>query len=104
MTSFGLSPPVPLEAYELELDGRRFVFFEWDVRGRASASEVPLTRAQRAVLDGLLTGKSTREIALARGCAERTVANQIAAIFRKFGVHSRGELAAYFVNISGMPE
>ncbi|MBI4950453.1 MAG: response regulator transcription factor [Myxococcales bacterium] len=39
-------------------------------------------------------GRSNREIARARGGAERTVANQLAATFVKLGVGSRAELCA----------
>jgi DNA-binding NarL/FixJ family response regulator len=51
-----------------------------------------LTPAERAVTSLLLGGLSNAEIAAKRGTSERTVANQIAAIFRKLGVSSRTEL------------
>ena len=44
----------------------------------------------------MLAGMSTTAIAAERGRAERTIANQIAAIYRKLGVGSRSELAARF--------
>jgi len=93
--SLTLAPPPRLRAYEFTQGNHRFVVFEWDAQA-ATAPEprVSLTDAERAVHLLLLAGKSTREIASARGSSERTVANQIAAVFRKFGVHSRGELAA----------
>lgn len=53
-----------------------------------------LTPAERAVMALLLAGKSNAEIAKARKTAVRTVANQVASLFRKFGVGSRAELAA----------
>jgi DNA-binding CsgD family transcriptional regulator len=53
-----------------------------------------LTPAEREVCALLLGGLSNQEIAARRGCAVRTVANQVAAIFRKAGVSSRSELAA----------
>ena len=49
------------------------------------------TPAERAVTSLLLRGLSNAEIAAERGTSERTVANQIAAIFRKLGVCSRTE-------------
>lgn len=55
-----------------------------------------LTPAEREVLAGVLQGKSNAEIALLRGTSLRTVANQIASIFRKLGVGSRAELIARF--------
>jgi DNA-binding NarL/FixJ family response regulator len=42
-----------------------------------------------------IRGASNSEIASARGVTERTVANQLAATFRRCGVRSRAELAAY---------
>jgi DNA-binding CsgD family transcriptional regulator len=100
-----LEVPPQLEAYELELRGVRFVLFEWNAQLSYPAKlKVQLSKAEREVLGELLAGKATHEIAVQRQVAGRTVANQIAAIFRKFGVHSRSELAAHFVNISGLLE
>lgn len=53
-----------------------------------------LTAAERDVLELLLAGSSNAEIAKKRKTAIRTVANQVASLFRKFGVGSRAELAA----------
>jgi DNA-binding NarL/FixJ family response regulator len=52
-----------------------------------------LTDAERAVLAALLAGSTNADIARRRECSERTVANQVQAIFRKLGVRSRAELA-----------
>ncbi len=52
-----------------------------------------LTDAEREVLAALLAGSTNRNIAQRRNCSEHTVANQVQAIFRKVGVHSRSELA-----------
>jgi DNA-binding NarL/FixJ family response regulator len=53
-----------------------------------------LTSAERAVLELLLRGRSNGQIAAARGTSTRTVANQVASIFRKLGVSSRAELSS----------
>jgi len=53
-----------------------------------------LTAAERGVLELLLRGRSNSEIAAARGTSARTVANQVASIFRKLGVSSRAELSS----------
>lgn len=53
-----------------------------------------LTQAERAVALLVLEGRTDAEIAMMRGVSKRTVANQIAAIFRKLDVSSRVELAA----------
>jgi DNA-binding CsgD family transcriptional regulator len=62
-----------------------------EVEARSTAG---LTDAERDVLTRILAGDSNETIAKARGSAVRTVANQIASIFRKLGVSSRAELAA----------
>lgn len=52
-----------------------------------------LTGAERSVLAALLAGSTNADIARRRQCSERTVANQVQAIYRKLGVRSRAELA-----------
>lgn len=53
-----------------------------------------LTEAEFDVALQLLQGKSNNSIASHRGTSSRTVANQVAAIFRKLEVRSRTELTA----------
>lgn len=53
-----------------------------------------LTAAEEQVVEFVLEGLSNKEIAQRRGTRERTVANQLASIFRKLQVTSRSELAA----------
>ena len=50
-----------------------------------------LSAAERAVLLQVLEGKSYVQIAAARATSLRTVANQLAAVFRKLGVSGYGE-------------
>lgn len=52
-----------------------------------------LTTAEREVATALLQGATLADIAVKRNTSERTVANQVQAIYRKFGVRSRLELA-----------
>lgn len=52
-----------------------------------------LTSAEKEIVVHVLEGRSNAEIARARGTSARTVANQLAAVFRKLGVQSRSELA-----------
>jgi len=52
-----------------------------------------LTRAENAVALAVHRGLSNEEIARVRGTSLRTVANQVAAVFRKLGVASRVELS-----------
>jgi DNA-binding NarL/FixJ family response regulator len=53
-----------------------------------------LTSAERQVVSGVLNGRTNAAIAMARRTSSRTVANQLAAIYRKLGVSSRWELTA----------
>ncbi|MBL8911281.1 MAG: response regulator transcription factor [Archangium sp.] len=53
-----------------------------------------LTASEADVMTLLLEGLSNKEIAKKRGRAVRTIANQIASLFRKLGVNSRSELMA----------
>jgi DNA-binding NarL/FixJ family response regulator len=60
----------------------------------AVAPDPSLTSAERQVVEHVLSGRSNAAIARARSTSSRTVANQLAAIYRKLGVSSRWELAA----------
>ncbi|RAL23015.1 hypothetical protein DL240_09000 [Lujinxingia litoralis] len=51
-----------------------------------------LSEAERDVARQVAQGRTNAEIAAARGSAERTVANQLASIYRKLGLNSRQEL------------
>jgi DNA-binding NarL/FixJ family response regulator len=79
-------------AYTVRLRGREVVVLSYPVE----PPELPagLSSAEREVVLALLRGASNADIAAARGTAPRTVANQIARIFRKLRVSSRMELAA----------
>lgn len=60
---------------------------------RAERRIAALRPSEQEVARGLIDGKSNAEIAALRGTSERTIANQVAAIFRAYGVRSRAELA-----------
>jgi DNA-binding NarL/FixJ family response regulator len=53
-----------------------------------------LTNAERHVARAVLEGRSQREIALERGVSERTIASQVANVYRKLSVSGRRELTA----------
>jgi DNA-binding CsgD family transcriptional regulator len=53
-----------------------------------------LSSSERDVVDHILAGRSNAGIAARRGTSARTVANQVAMIFKKLGVGSRRELIA----------
>jgi DNA-binding CsgD family transcriptional regulator len=61
-----------------------------------ASAVVDLSEAERAIMVAVAAGKRTRAIARERGTSARTVANQLASIYRKAGVASRRELLARF--------
>jgi DNA-binding CsgD family transcriptional regulator len=87
-----LPVPAELEVRHINRGGESFAVLSFAIR----EVEVPpnLTEAERQVVDAVLRGCSTSEIAVGRGRAPRTISNQLASIFRKLGVRSRSELVA----------
>ena len=84
--------PADLRVNVVQVAGVRYVVLSYAMSDPSLSAR--LTAAERDVLALLLWGLSNAEIALQRGTAVRTVANQIASIFQKLGVSSRSELAA----------
>jgi DNA-binding CsgD family transcriptional regulator len=60
----------------------------------AAGSGRLLTRREQQILDSLLTGASNRVIARELGIAERTVKNNLHAIYRKLNLSGRAEAMA----------
>jgi DNA-binding CsgD family transcriptional regulator len=60
-----------------------------------------LTLAEHQILDALLAGRRNADIARGRGTSTRTIANQVANIYRKLGVRSRAELVAGAAMLGG---
>lgn len=86
-----LAAPSELHAITFQDDGVRYLMLSFPVQGGEPAPL--LTTAEREVLQGVLAGRTNAAIARERGTAVRTVANQVAALFRKFGASSRLDLA-----------
>ncbi len=89
--------PVDLAAWRLDLGGlgHAFALLEWPLPIPGTSSPWhSLTPAEMTIAALASAGRSNAGIARERGCSVRTVANQVARIFRKLGVHSRAELAA----------
>jgi len=63
----------------------------------AQLTQWGLTPAEREVAFLLLKGLSLKEIALARGTAEKTTRAQSLSIYAKAGLSSRAELSAFFL-------
>ncbi len=53
-----------------------------------------LTRSELEVAEGILAGLPLRELARTRDVSPRTVAHQVATVYKKLGVSSRYELVA----------
>ena len=60
-----------------------------------------LTASERVIATLVLSGHTAAEIAARRGRSYRTIANQLAAIYRKFVVNSRAELVAHLSGVGG---
>ena len=88
--------PADLKAQLFERDGKQFAVLGF-TRPRGWAAD--LTGAEYEVAVFVLAGRSNAEIARTRQVSPRTVANQVASLFRKLGVSSRGELVAHFASI-----
>lgn len=92
---FGAPPGLMLEPTEAALEGAVVLSFPVV----AARPREPLTRAENEVLAAVGRGLSNHEIARERGVAMRTIANQLAEVFRKLGVRSRLEAT----RVSGAP-
>ncbi len=63
--------------------------------GSASAEALAgLTGRERAIVDGLIAGRSNAEIAASLFISDKTVRNALTRIFNKLGVHSRMQAMA----------
>ena len=65
-----------------------------------------LTPRERQILEALVQGNTTREIAGTYGLGRQTVKNYVTVIYEKLGVRGRGQLLAYAQagNSSGHPD
>lgn len=80
----------PAHAFELALAGESLIVVSLPFIELAVLDD--LTPAEREVVAGIVRSRSNGEIARARGTSVRTLANQIAAVYRKLGIVSRAEL------------
>lgn len=87
-----LEPPAGITSTRFTVGDEEVVVLSFPLPGYRLPDT--LTAAERAVVELLLEGRSNANIASARGTSVRTVANQVASIFRKVGVTSRAELMA----------
>jgi DNA-binding NarL/FixJ family response regulator len=75
---------------KIEIDGAEF--FLLGTPALAECLPDDLTTAEKEVAALVLEGLSNQDIAEVRGTSVRTIANQVAAIFRKLKVTARVEL------------
>jgi len=87
-----LPPPRGLSIESLEADGSNALILSFPVpEAKRHASR--LTNAEREVAHAILHGLTYEQVAERRGVSQRTVANQVAAVFAKLKVGSRLDLA-----------
>lgn len=86
-----LVPPAGLRATALHHEGVDYVVVSYPTSARPELA--CLSPSEREVAALVLRGLSNAAIARARGVAVRTVANQLASMFKKLHVGSRTELA-----------
>lgn len=72
-------------------DGTEMLVFESPCSSRAPTC---LTSAERELLQAILRGMSSEQLARQRGTSVRTIANQLARLFRKFRASTKSELAS----------
>lgn len=95
----GATPaPHAVDVRRLRLGTAEFVVVSYETR--APSKILSLTTAERDILRLILSGASNAQIAARRRTSRNTVANQISSIYRKTGLSSRGELAAYVATLS----
>ncbi len=98
-----IKAPDAFAAWWMRIGSDEFVLFEIPepLRGPDGAGLPGLTAAEADVARYVLAGLSNAEVARRRGSSPRTVANQVARIFRKLGIASRNELSALFARGTG---
>jgi DNA-binding CsgD family transcriptional regulator len=91
------SSPHGAEVFDVEVGGEPFVVLSLPLDTWMPAC---LSPSEREVALAVLGGLSNVEIARRRGTSSRTVANQLASIYRKVGVSSRSGLTAHLLGSS----
>lgn len=89
-------PPAEARVARFEVNGEELAVLSFPLSTPSKRPPTSLSAAEQEVVAGILGGQSNSEIARARRTSVRTVANQVASIFRKMEVSSRAELVARF--------
>jgi DNA-binding CsgD family transcriptional regulator len=91
-----IAVPRGLEAFRFDAGGEEFVLLTWPSAAPwREGAPAALTPAEATVAALAAAGLSNDDIARERSSSPRTVANQLANVFRKLGVASRLELYAH---------
>jgi DNA-binding NarL/FixJ family response regulator len=84
-----------VDCFEVVVGGEALMVTSMPVEPRDGLGT--LTAIERAVARDAIAGLSNAAIAKKRRRAVRTIANQLASVYRKLGVGSRAELAAHLI-------
>jgi DNA-binding NarL/FixJ family response regulator len=85
-------PPRQLTGTVLKVGKDQYAILKWPIASKDE--DETLSPAERDVMSLAQKGLSNSQIAKARRTSDRTVANQLASVFRKLGIRSRLELFA----------
>lgn len=88
-----------VDGFELEIGGEVVAVISLPAVNPAAAG-LELPAAEQEVACDALAGLSNAAIAQKRGRSARTIANQLASIYRKLGVASRAEMMAHLLKAS----
>jgi DNA-binding NarL/FixJ family response regulator len=91
-------PPTSGRLSYLKLDGEDYLVVS--VLRPDLTFPVPLSCAEAAVVRELVAGRSHAQISDSRATSPRTVANQLATVFKKFGVSGRGAIVHQLIQHS----
>ena len=84
---------VAFDISTFDFGGQDYLLLGYPLR-RNGPAFAELTAAELLVAEGTVAGLSMRALAQRRGVSERTIANQLARVYRKLGIASRYELSA----------
>jgi DNA-binding CsgD family transcriptional regulator len=101
-------PPIGFEVHTLAIGSDEYAILTFEIAqddpSRYELSPADgLTPTERSIVSLVLRGQRNAAIARARGTSPRTIANQLATIYRKLGVTSRRELRVRVGGDEGAP-
>ena len=91
-----------VRARYLQHDGAAYIVLSYSLR--AGAPFAGLTPSELGVVEAVLEGRSSREVAAQRRVSTRTIANQLAAVYGKLGVSGAAALIRLAHGADGSPD